>query len=98
MRCLFLLWFILNQAEIIPTDRLSRHLLHIEITTTFVVYKLHLQVCGAVGSVRPTDWRISVVVFRFSPSFSAEQRIGRLLQSNRKAIFLTSDCPVCTAQ
>lgn len=48
MSCLlFPPWFILNQAEIIPTDRLSRHLLHIEITTTFVVYMPHTQVCVA---------------------------------------------------
>lgn len=42
-----LLWFILNQAEIIPTDSLSRHLQRAEITTTFAVYIVRFQVCAA---------------------------------------------------
>lgn len=43
-------WLILNQAEIILTDRLSGHLQHMEITTTFVVYIMYLQVCVAAVS------------------------------------------------
>lgn len=43
---------ILNQAEIIPTDRLSKHLQHMEITT-FVVYMV--QVCAVIARAGPAN-------------------------------------------
>lgn len=55
---LFFLWFILNRAEIIPTDRLSSHL-RMEITTTLLftcgIYKFVWWVAGAGGECRPAE-------------------------------------------
>lgn len=79
MSCLlFPPWFILNQAEIIPTDRLSRHLLHIEITTTFVVYMPHTQVCVAA------EWE-SCRLQAFCGYFYTVQQL--LLQEKKKREF-----------
>lgn len=54
------LWLILNQAEIIPTDRLSKHLQHMEITT-FVVYTV--QVCVVIARAGTARFFFAIVGF-----------------------------------
>lgn len=83
-----LLWFILNQAEIIPTDRLSRHLRRTEITTTLAVYIVRLQVCAA-GRLKPTACKMFELVLTFIRRLLVPR--GRkqesVLQASKDALF-----------